>query len=159
MYKKMLLALSLALVVTIVAISENVGAADAAQDAYTAYSQTVAPLREQLAAKHAELAALHNSDQRDDAKATQLFKEIGDLKGQLYVAGEDHRAKMREVGAPEGGYGMHHRSGYGYGPEGGQFMDGNDYPMHRGYMGQGGHMRRGGHMGGGHGGHRGGWDW
>lgn len=158
MYKKLLLPLSLAFAVAIVAVSGNAGAADAVQDAYTAYSQAVAPLREQLAAKHAELAALHNSDQRDDAKAKQLFKEIGDLEGQLYVAREDHRVKMREAGVPEGGYGMHH-GGYGRGPDNPRFMDDNEYPTHRGYMGQGGHMRRGGHMGGGHGGHRGGWDW
>lgn len=159
MNKKLIFSLSLAFAVAVIGLSGSALAADAAQDAFNAHNQTVAPLQEQLAGKQAELDALHNSDQRDDAKAKQLFKEIGELKGQLYVAREDLRSKLQEAGVPEGGYGMHHRGGYGGGYGcGSRFSDGGDYPAHRGYMGgHGGSMRRGGgHMGGGYG-HRGGW--
>lgn len=164
MHKKILLSLSLAFAMAIVALPGSALAADAAQDAYNAYNQAIAPIREQLASKHAELGAMRDSEQRDDAKAKQLFKEIGELKGQLYVAQEDLRAKLREAGVPEGGYGMHHRGGTGYGygcgPDSPRISEQDGYPMHRGSMGYGGgHMRRGGHMGGGYGGHRGGGDW
>ena len=121
------------------------------QTDYEAYMQTVNGIRQQLFAKQAELSALSRSGARDDAKAQQLFTEIGELRGRLYVAESDFRDKTGIDGNGfhrGGGYGMRH-FGSGYGP-----MEPGDgpMPMHHGGEWSGHGSRHGG-------GHRGGYGW
>lgn len=143
MKKSMLLSFAFAL--AIVGLSGSVFAADQAQEAYNAYSQKVAPIEQQLFAKQAELDAVYANPQPDTAKAQQLYKDIAELKGQLFAAQAELRSQVGDSGAPYAG--MHHP---------GEFSQGGGYGNmgHRGggYMGH----RGGGYMGHG-GGHHGGW--
>lgn len=153
MRKSMLLFLSLALALGAV-LSGGASAADAVRDAYDAYGQTVEPLRRDLSAKQAELDALYESGQRDDAKAQQLFKDMGEIEGKLFVAETELRDKLKTAApAADGGVMTHHY---------GEFRHGEPAPRmgmrHGG--GHGGSMRHGGHDGyGRQGGYCGGWDW
>lgn len=140
--KKMLsVPLSFAFVIALAGMSGTVFAADQAQDALTAYGQRIAPLEQQLYAKQAELDAIYASAQPDTARAQQLFKEIGELQGQLFAAQTELRAQSGDIDAAYAG--MHHP---------GEFSRRGGYMSHRGgYMGhRGGYMRHGG-------GHHGGW--
>lgn len=151
MKKIMLLPLSFAFALAVVGLSGSAFAADQSQDAYNAYTQRVAPIEQQLYSKQAELDALYANPQPDTAKAQQLFKDIGELRGQLFAAESELRSQMGDnvpyagMHHPgefsQGGYGMGHRGGY-MGHRGG----GYGYNGHRG----GGYMGHGG-------GHHGGW--
>ncbi|MDR2392122.1 MAG: hypothetical protein LBE84_10655 [Planctomycetota bacterium] len=102
--------------------------ADRTQDAYDAYGRKAAPLERQLYAKQAELDAVYASPQPDTAKAQQLFREIGELKGQLFAAWAELHAQLGESDAPYAGMphsGRFGRHGYGYPDRGG-------YRGHRG---------------------------
>lgn len=138
----------------IIAANGLVAAADStpsAPDAYVDFNQKVTPLRQELYAKQMELDALYNSGTRDDAKVQQLFREIGEIKGKLFVAQSELRSQAGDSGMPYcgmgRGMGMHHggMGGPGMGP--------------RGDMGMGYGGGHGGHRGGYGGGHRGGWGW
>lgn len=157
MKKIMILPLSFAFAIAIAGLSGSAFAADQTQDAYNAFNQKVAPIQQQLYAKEAELDAVYANPQPDTAKAQQLFKEIGDLRGQLFAAEAELRSQVGDSGAPYGG--MHHPgefSGYNDSYDGmhhpGEFSQ-SGYRGNRG--GNWGH-RGGGYMGHG-GGHHGGW--
>lgn len=123
------------------AIAGFAGAAIAAdsgnewQTAYDAFNKTADTVGPQLDAKHMELANQLNSANPDKSRIQELYKEIGDLQGQLAAARVDLQGPAQMGYAPRGGYGMHHGGGMGMGRGG---------YGHRGYMGHGG-------------GHHGGW--
>lgn len=155
MKKVMLLPLSFAFALAIAGLSGSVFAADQARDAYAAYNREVAPIRQQLYAKLAELDAVSANPQPDTAKAQQLFREIGELRGQLFAAEAELRSQVGDSDLPyagmhhpgevvQGGVGMHHPGEYSQSDYG--------YRGHRGggWGHRGGSMRHGG-------GHRGGW--
>ena len=142
MKKMMLLPLSFAFAFAVIGLVGSASAEEQSRDAYEAYSQRVAPIEQQLYAKHAELNAVYANPQPDTAKAQQLFVEIGELKGQLFAARAELRSQLGDYDAPY--MGMHHQGGFsrgGYGP-----MGNGGYRGHRG----GGYMGHGG-------GHHGGW--
>lgn len=113
-------------------------AAEQTQDAYAEYNQKVAPVEQQLYAKQAELQALRFSPQPDTAKAQQLFKEIGELRGQLFAARMELRSQAGEAMPPYAG--RRHR---------GEFFQGDyEYTGHGGYYSGHGMSRHGGHHGG-----------
>jgi hypothetical protein len=119
------------------------------QEAYADFEKQVLPIHQQLAAKQAELSALHYGEKPDASKTQSLFREIADLEAKLFTARSAFRSKMQEegmagfgpgFGAGRGGYGPY--CGFGPGMGGG--------------MGRGGYGHRGG-WGGHGGGHGGGW--
>ena len=127
--------------------SGAVFAAEPAQETYSELEQKAVSVRRQLYAKETELDALYAGNELDSDKARQLFRDIGELKGQLFAVQAELRAKFGEPGARYGDMGMYHRGAFGQG--------GGGCP---GRMGYGGHMGyRGNMMGGGR--HHGGWDW
>ncbi|MDR0362730.1 MAG: hypothetical protein LBJ46_08635 [Planctomycetota bacterium] len=100
----------LSFVFTFAIVGISVGfAADGAQDAYGVYAQKVAPLEQQLNFKQAELDAIYANPQPDTAKAQQLYKEIGELKGQLFAAEAELRAQL---GESDMSYSGGHHNGY-----------------------------------------------
>lgn len=62
---------------------------------------TVAPLRQQLAAKRGELASELDSANPDKDKITGLSREIGDIRGKLLSARVDLRGQLAAAGLPE----------------------------------------------------------
>lgn len=129
------------------AIAGFTGAAVAAegadwQAAYDKFSKTADQVGPQLDAKHMELATQLNSPSPDKNRIQELYKEIGELQGQLAAARVDLQGPAGAGYAPHGGYGMRHGGGMRMGMGGG--------------MGGGYGHRGGGSMGHG-GGHHGGW--
>lgn len=61
---------------------------------------TVAPLRQQLAAKRGELASVLNSANPDKDKIASLSREIGDIRGKLLSARVDLRGQLAAAGLP-----------------------------------------------------------
>ena len=117
-----------------------------ARTVYGEYQNTLESLYSQMRGKQGELEALRYSENRDDARAQALFREMGEIEGQIYSVYTEMHDKMADRGLPVGNMGpgfcryMDKVSGngyYGYGHNG-----------HRGYMnanynGYGRH--RGGH--------------
>lgn len=159
MKKVMLLPLSFAFALAIAGLSGSAFAADQTQDAYNAFNQKVAPIQQQLYAKQAELDAVYANPQPDTAKAQQLFREIGDLRGQLFAAEAELRSQVGDSGGQYAG--MHHPGEFVQGGTGmhhpGEFADSGAYSgmHHPGEFSQNGYGYRG-HRGGGNWGHRGG---
>ena len=142
MKKTASLSLLFALAFGVASLPGVVSAAETASSpgAYAVFAEKAAGIQQQLYAKRLELGALYQSEQRDDAKAQQLYEEIAALQAQLYAA----RAELRDVVGDDDGWsgrgpGMHH--------------GGAPWAGGRGYMGGGGH--RGGMMHGGYRGHGG----
>lgn len=119
--------LSLAFAFAVAGLLGSALAADRAEDAYNAYSRKVAPIEQQLYAKEVELDELFGSSRPDTGRVQELYKEIGELKGQLFAAEAEFRAQQGGSGAPagfghhpgefsQGGYG---RMGHGGGHHGG----------------------------------------
>lgn len=135
--------LSLFFAVAVAGLTGSIFAADEIQDAYAAYQQKAAPIEQQLYAKQAELDALYANPQPDTAKAQHLFREIGDLEGQLFAAGVELRSRLSDSDTPY--MGRHHPGEFSTDGYMGRGMG------HGGYMGhRGGNMRHGG-------GHHSGW--
>ncbi len=142
MKKKIMLSLSFVFAFAIVGLAESASAADQVQDAYAAYNQNAGAIEQQLYAKQAELDALYANPEPDTARAQQLFREIGELKGQLFAAEAELRSQAGDPGVAYSG--MHHNGEFSRG--------GYEYRGHRGAMyGHRGNYNRHG------GGHHGGW--
>lgn len=89
-----------------------------AEAAMQQHWNTMAPLRQQLFAKQAELDALFASGSGDSEKINSITKEINTLSTKLTEAEVRMRQDMAKQGMPygggyRGGYG--HRGGGGYG--------------------------------------------
>ena len=82
----------------------------------------VAPLREELWAKHAELEALSGNVNADPERITQLVSEMKDLRIQLRTERDVLKAKLEAEGlpTPKRGWGKKRGGqGYGHGGQGG----------------------------------------
>lgn len=137
--KKVLYPLAFVVALTFIGLPASAMAEDATQQAFETFEQAVAPIQQQLYAKTTELDALLAGSQRDDAKVQQLFREIGELKGQIFIARQELYGKLGDSDSAYA-YGRHHRGGMrgGYGSGG--------YGHGGGHMGRGGIGR--GHHGG-----------
>ncbi len=110
------------LFVSILAASGSAFAADAVQDAYTKFEATASSVQQQLYAKQTELNSLMANNQAQSPRVQELFREMGDLEGQLYVARSELHSKLNASGG--GAYprpGMTFRGGHGYGCCGGGY--------------------------------------
>lgn len=133
--------LFLSLVFAVAAAFAVVGDAARAADGVPEAYGKIASIEQELFAKQNELNALYNAATPDAARAQQLFRDIGELRGQLFAAESELRAQAGSGAAPYAG--MHHP---------GEFSGYDGY----GCMGMGMGMGRG--MGRGFGrGHHGGW--
>jgi hypothetical protein len=108
--------------VFILAVAGLSGAVFAADQAQYDNNREAASIEQRIFAKQAELDAVYADPQPDVARAQQLFREIGDLKGQLFAAETGLRSRSGDFGAPLAG--RHHRGyrgrrGNGYAGRGG----------------------------------------
>lgn len=104
------------LFVSILAASGSAFAADAVQDAYTKFEATASNVQQQLYTKQTELNALMADNQSQSPRVQELFREIGELEGQLYIARSELHSSLNAAGG--GAYprhGMPFRGGPGYG--------------------------------------------
>lgn len=87
------------------------------QKLHDAYAAKTAQLRADLGVKRAELNALAITQNPDQAKITDLTKQIGDIEGKLLAERTQFRIQVsKDVGANVmGGYGYHHRGMMGGG--------------------------------------------
>ncbi len=150
MQKQTFLPLAFAFALVAAGLTNASFAADQAPDAY----QKAAAIEQQLYAKQAELSALSAAPRPDTAKAQQLFREIGELEGQLFAA-------QAETGLQPGSSGMHHPGemvpdGYAHHP-GEAAFDASYGPHHPGEFARGGYGYGYEPHGGRRGMHHGGW--
>lgn len=96
-----------------------------------AHEKAIAPLREQLFAKGAELRALENQPNPDLKAIDGLTRDISGLRGRMFDEAQDFRAKVaKETGWTMGpGYGMGYGMGPGYGMGYGRGGYGYNCPM------------------------------
>lgn len=110
------------LFVSILVASGSAFSTDAAQDAYSKFESTVSAVQQQLYAKQTELNALMANNQAQSPRVQELFREIGELEGQLYIARTELHSSLDASGV--GAYprrGMPFRGGPGYGCCGGGY--------------------------------------
>ena len=103
-----------------------------ARAVYGEYQNTLESLYSQMRGKQGELQALRYGDAQDEAKAQALFREMGEIQGQIYSIHAEMHGKMADRGLPVGNMGpgfcrsMDMVSGDGY--------YGHGHGGHRGYM-------------------------
>lgn len=123
---------------SILVASGSAFGADAVQDAYTKFEATASSVQQQIYAKQTELNSLMVNNQAQSPRVQELFREIGELEGQLYVARSELNTSLNAAGG--GAYprrGMPFRGGPGYGYcHGGYNYNSGGYG-HPGYNGGG----------------------
>lgn len=100
----------------VVIASGSAFAEDVVQDAYAKFETTTSSLQQQLYAKQTELDTLIANNQAQSPRVQELFREIGELRGQLYLARTELQSTLNSSGGvyPRHG-GIPFRSGPGYG--------------------------------------------
>jgi hypothetical protein len=94
-----------------------------AQEVFSEYNRQTAPLRQQQAAKRAELDSLYYGQNVDSGKVQTLYREIADIESKLFAANAELRKKLADRGIPSSGYGARHGCGM-FGGNGGRGMHG-----------------------------------
>ncbi len=114
--KKLLFTLSFAIALSVLGNSSAVMAADSAQEAYASFQQTAIAIDRQLYAKQAELDSLMANNQGTSPRVQELFKEMGELQGQLFAARAALGDTLNKSGnSAYAGRGRFPRGGMGFG--------------------------------------------